>query len=162
MNVYEYFFTSITGTSLPLRNYRGQPLLIVNTASKCGYTPQYQKLQRIWEDYRQSGLTVIGIPSNDFGEQEPDDEDAILEFCDANYNITFPMTAKQHVMGLSAHPLFVAIREEIGEDAVPRWNFYKYLFDRQGQLLEFWPSAVEPDDPLITHQIERNLHSWIS
>ena len=161
MNVYEYFFTSIYGSTLPLGNYRGQPLLIVNTASRCDYTPQYMKLQRIWEDYRQSGLTVIGIPSNDFGDLEPDDEDVIAEFCSTNYNVTFPMTGKQHVMGLSAHPLFIAIREEHGEDASPRWNFFKYLFDRQGQLLEYWPSAVEPDDPLITHQIERNLHSWI-
>ena len=161
MNVYEYFFTSLGGASLPLSNYRGQPILLVNTASECGYTPQYQKLQQIWDDYRQSNLVVVGVPSNDFGEQEPGDEDAIAEFCTTNYRVNFPMTNKQHVMGRSAHPLFVAIREECGEDASPRWNFFKYLFDRQGQLLEFWPSAVEPDDPQITHQIERNLHSWI-
>jgi glutathione peroxidase len=161
MNVHEYFFTSLTGTSLPLGNYRGQPILIVNTASNCDYTPQYRKLQLIWEDYRQSGLVVLGIPSNDFGEQEPDDEEVIAEFCYENYNVSFPMTSKQHVMGHGAHPLFAAMRDEVGEDAIPRWNFYKYLFDKQGQLLEFWPSAVEPDDPKITHQIERNLHSWI-
>jgi glutathione peroxidase len=161
MNVFEYVFTSINGASLPLRNYQGQPLLLVNTASKCGYTPQYTKLQRIWEDYRQSGLVIIGIPSNDFGEQEPDDEDVIAEFCSSNFNVSFPMTTKQKVMGLGTHPLFVAIREEFGEDAAPRWNFFKYLFDRQGQMLGFWPSAVEPDDPVITHQIERNLQSWV-
>jgi len=161
MNVHEYFFTSLGGSSLALSNYRGQPILLVNTASKCGYTPQYQKLQKIWDDYRQSGLMVVGVPSNDFGEQEPDDEDVIAEFCSSNYGVSFPMTNKQHVIGRSAHPLFVAIREECGEDALPRWNFFKYLFDGQGQLLEFWPSAVEPDDPQITHQIERNLHSWI-
>lgn len=161
MNVHEYFFTSLGGTSMPLNNYRGQPILIVNTASQCGYTPQYQKLQLIWEDYRQSGLVVVGIPCNDFGEQEPGDEDVIAEFCTTNYGVTFPMTSKQHVLGLAAHPLFAALREEVGEDAIPRWNFYKYLFDKQGQLLEFWPSAIEPDDPKITHQIERNLHSWI-
>ena len=161
MNVHEYFFNSLGGSSLALSNYRGQPILLVNTASKCGYTPQYQKLQQIWDDYRQSGLIVVGIPSNDFGEQEPDDEDVIAEFCSSNYGVSFPMTSKQHVTGQSAHPLFVAIREECGEDASPRWNFFKYLFDRQGQLLEFWPSAVEPDDPRITHQIECNLHSWI-
>ena len=161
MNVHEYFFTSLTGASLPLSNYRGQPILVVNTASKCGYTPQYQKLELLWKDYKEAGLVVVGIPSNDFGEQEPDDEDVIAEFCSTTYNITFPMTTKQSVIGRSAHPMFVAMREEIGEDAIPRWNFYKYLFDRQGQLLEFWPSAIEPDDPKLTHQIERNLHSWI-
>jgi glutathione peroxidase len=161
MNVHEYFFTSLGGTSLPLSNYRGQPILIVNTASECECTPQYAKLELLWKDYKEGGLVVLGIPSNDFGGQEPGDEDEIAEFCSATYNITFPMTAKQTVKGYSAHPLFAAMREEIGEDAIPRWNFYKYLFDRQGQLIEFWPSAVEPDDPKITHQIERNLHSWI-
>ena len=161
MNVHEYFFTSLGGTTLPLSNFRGQPILLVNTASQCTYTPQYQKLQKIWDDYRHSSLVVVGVPSNDFGEQEPDDEEAIAEFCATNYRVSFPMTNKQHVIGRSAHPLFIALREECGEDAVPRWNFFKYLFDRQGQLLEYWPSAVEPDDPKITHQIERNLHSWI-
>ena len=161
MYVHEYFFTALRGSSLPLSNYRGQPLLIVNTASECGATPQYKKLQFLWDDYKQSGLVIIGIPSNDFGEQEPGDEEAIDEFCTTNYGVTFPMTAKQHVMGQSAHPLFAAMRDEIGEDAIPRWNFWKYLFDRQGQLLEFWPTAVEPDDPKITHAIEKNLRCWV-
>ena len=159
MNVHEYVFTSLRGARLPLSNYRGQAILIVNTASRCGYTPQYKKLQFIWENYRQSGLVIVGIPSNDFGEQEPDDEEVISEFCATNYKVTFPMTTKQHVMGRGAHPLFVDLGEEIGEDALPRWNFWKYLFSRQGQLLEFWPSAIEPDDPEITHQIEKNLHT---
>ena len=134
MNVQEYFFTALGGSTMPLSNYRGQPILIVNTASKCGYTPQYQKLEFLWKDYKGSGLIVIGIPSNDFGEQEPDDEDAIAEFCTTNYNVTFPMTSKQSVIGRGAHPLFVAMREEFGEDVIPRWNFYKYFFDRQGLL----------------------------
>jgi glutathione peroxidase len=161
MNIHEYFFTSITGARLPLSNYRGQPILIVNTASKCGYTPQYAKLQFIWEDYRQSGLVIVGIPSNDFGEQEPDDEDTIEEFCRTDYNVNFPMTNKQNVTGRYAHPLFAAMREEVGEDTIPRWNFWKYFFGRQGDLLQFWPSKIEPDDPAITHEIEKNLQSWI-
>ena len=161
MNVFEHVFVSISGARMPLFNYQGQPLLIVNTASECGYTPQYQQLQRIWMDYRQSGLFVIGIPCNDFGNQEPGDEEAIAEFCDANYGVNFPMTAKYSVMGRSAHPLFHAIREEFGEDASPRWNFYKYLFNRNGQLVDFWPSKVLPDDTAITHKIEVNLQSWV-
>lgn len=161
MNIHEYFFTSLRGASLPLSNYRGQPILIVNTASECGYTPQYQKLQLIWEDYRQSGLVVVGIPSNDFGEQEPGDEETIDDFCTTNYSVSFPMTNKQHVIGRSAHPLFIALREEIGEDVSPKWNFWKYLFGRQGDLLAFWPSDVQPDDSKITHEIEKNLQSWI-
>jgi len=161
MNVHDYFFRSVSGASLALGNYRGQPIMIVNIATKCEFTPQLQKLQMIWEDYRQSGLIVLGIPSKDFGDTEPGDEDSIADFCASEYRITFPMTSIQCVMGRSPHPLFVAMREEYGESTIPRWNFHKYLFDRQGQLLESWPSAVEPDDPKITHQVERNLHSWI-
>lgn len=161
MNVFEYAFVSIHGSTMPLSNYQGQPLLIVNTASECGYTPQYQQLQRLWLDYKQSGLVVIGIPCDDFDHQEPEDEEAIAEFCQENYQVNFPMTAKYHVMGISAHPLFQTIREEFGEDASPRWNFHKYLFNRDGQLVQFWPSSVVPDDTAITHQIECNLQSWV-
>jgi len=161
MNVFEHVFVSITGSRMPLSNYRGQPLFIVNTASECGYTPQYAQLQRLWMDYKQSGLVVIGIPCDDFGHQEPGNEQDIIEFCETNYQVNFPMTGKYNVMGLSAHPLFHAIREEFGEDATPRWNFHKYLFDRNGQLVDFWPSAVPPNDSAVTHAIECNLQSWV-
>jgi glutathione peroxidase len=160
MNVYEYVFFGLRGASMPLSNYRGQPILFVNTASECGYTPQYAQLQRVWKDYQQSGLIVIGMPCDDFGHQEPGDEDAIAEFCETNYQVDFPMTGKYHVMGVSAHPLFHAIREEFG-DETPRWNFHKYFFDRYGQLVDHWPSKVPPDDPAITHRIETNLQSWV-
>lgn len=161
MNVHEFVFMSINGASMPLSNYQGQPILIVNTASECGFTPQYRQLQRIWKDYRQSGLVIIGIPCDDFGQQEPADEEEIAEFCKTNYDVSFPMTAKYHVMGASAHPLFHAIREEFGEDVTPRWNFHKFLFECSGQMIETWPSKITPDDPAITHQIERNLQSWM-
>ena len=161
MNVFEHNFISIHGASLSLMKFQGQPLLLVNTASECGYTPQYMKLQRIWSDYRSSGLVVIGVPSNDFGEQEPGDEEAIVEFCDTNYQVNFPMTAKQTVSGTGMHPLFAALRDKYGDEVLPKWNFFKYLFDRKGELIEHWPSKVEPDDPALTHQIERNLQSWI-
>jgi len=161
VNVFESVFISISGGSLPLSNYQGQPILIVNTASECVYTPQYRELQRLWMDYRQSGLVVIGMPCNDFGQQEPGDEESIAGFCEKNYQVSFPMTGKYGVMGVSGHPLFHAIREEFGDDAIPRWNFYKYLFDRTGQLIDFWPSAIIPNDIAITHQIECNLQSWV-
>jgi len=161
MNVFEFVFISINGARLPLSNFKGQPLLIVNTASECGYTSQYRELQRLWMDYRESGLVIIGIPCDDFGHQEPGDETSIAEFCETNYQVSFPMTAKYQVMGVSAHPLFHVIREEFGEDATPRWNFHKYLFDRNGQMIDFWPSAVTPDDTRITHRIECNLQSWV-
>ena len=161
VNVFEYVFMSIDNAPMPLRNYQGQPILLVNTASECGYTPQYTALEKIWADYRQSGLIVIGMPCDDFGHQEPGTEEEIAEFCSTNYNVNFPMTAKYHVMGAAAHPIFHAIREEFGDDATPRWNFYKYLFDRHGQLVEFWPSKVAPDHSGLTHQIECNLQSWV-
>jgi len=161
MNVFEYNFLSLTGASINFHNYQGQPMLIVNTASYCSYTPQYRKLQNLWRDYKEGGLMVIAMPSNDFGEQEPAEEDIIDQFLRTNYGVDFPVTAKQVVSGRDAHPLFIKILEEHGIDAMPKWNFQKYLFDRTGDLLDFWPSAVEPDDPVITHHIERHLQSWI-
>ncbi|MDX2417204.1 MAG: glutathione peroxidase [Xanthomonadales bacterium] len=161
MNVFEFVFVGLQGARMPLSNYRNQPILFVNTASECGHTSQYKELQRLWMDYRQSGLIVIGMPCDDFGHQEPGDEDSIAEFCETNYQVSFPMTGKYHVMGVSAHPMFRAIREEFGDDATPRWNFHKYLFDRNGQLVDFWPSAVMPGDTAVTHKIECNLQSWV-
>ena len=161
MNVFEYVFASLGGGSLALSNYQGQPILIVNTASECGFTPQYQELQRLWMDYQKSGLVVIGIPCDDFGGQEPGDDESIAGFCETNYQVSFPMTGKCEVLGLDAHPIFNAIREEFGTDAMPNWNFYKYLFDRSGQLVGFWPSKVSPEDTAITHEIECNLQSWV-
>lgn len=161
MNVFEHVFVNINGARMPLANWQGQPLFIVNTATECEFASQFVALQRMWMDYRQSGLVVIGIPCDDFGHLEPRDEDAIVEFCETNYQTSFPMTGKYHVMGVSAHPLFHTLREEFGDDATPRWNFHKYLFDRTGQMIGSWRSDVVPNDPAITHQIERNLQSWV-
>lgn len=161
MNIFEYVFTSISGAPMRFDTWTGQPILLCNTASECGYTPQFAGLQRLWEDYRHSGLIVVGMPSNDFGAQEPGDEEEIFRFVTEEYNVTFPMTAKQSVMGMTAHPLFHALRDEYGDDVMPRWNFHKYLFNEKGDMVDFWASSVEPNDPAISHQIERNLQSWI-
>jgi len=160
MRVHEFAFRSINGASLPLDRWTGQPLLLVNTASECGFTPQYEKLQSLWEEYRSSSLVVIGIPCNDFGSQEPGDDETIQEFCTGNFGITFPMSSKQNIISEGAHPLFIAMGEEYTRDILPRWNFFKYLFGRDGDLLQHWPSNVEPDDPGFRHEIERNLCSW--
>ena len=161
MNVFEFVFASLSGGSLSLSRYQGQPIIIVNTASECGYTPQYRELQRLWMDYKDSGLIVIAIPCDDFGQQEPGDENTITQFCESNYGVSFPMTAKYNVIGVTAHRLFHSLREEFGDDVLPRRNFHKYLFDRSGQLVEFWPSKVVPDDIVITNKIERSLQSWV-
>ena len=158
--MHEFRFRSLTGASMPLDRWKGQPLLLINTASECGFTPQYRKLQAIWEEYRPAGLVVIGIPCNEFGEQEPGENAAIAEFCARDYGVTFPMTEKLSLIGRSAHPLFIALREEFTSDILPRWNFCKYLFGREGQLLHHWPPNIEPDDPGFRHEIEKNLGSW--
>ena len=160
MRVHEFVFRSIGGVSMPLDRWTGQPLLIVNTASECGFTPQYEKLQRLWEEFRPNGLVVIGIPCNDFGGQEPGSEEDIMEFCTTRYNVTFPMTTKQTIIGPGVHPLFVEMREEYTSEILPRWNFFKYLFGRDGTLLQHWPSDVEPDEPGLRHDLERNVAAW--
>lgn len=160
MNLFEYSFAALEGGTLPLERYRNQPMLIVNTASQCGYTPQYTGLQRLYMDYRQSGLVVIGIPCNDFGQQEPGSEEEIARLVKDEYGVSFPMTAKYSVIGRQSHPLFRDMVEQWGSDILPRWNFHKYLFNRRGELVEHWPSATLPDDPALLHQVGRNLQSW--
>lgn len=160
MRVHEFSFRSIDGSSMPLERWNRQPLLIVNTASECGFTPQYAKLQALWTEYRKSGLVVIGIPCNEFGGQEPGDAQQIAAFCTSRYGVTFPLTERLSIIGPNAHPLFIALREELTSDILPRWNFHKYLFGRDGELVEHWPSRVEPDDPGFRHTLERNLGSW--
>jgi glutathione peroxidase len=160
MRVHEYAFRSVTGASLPLERWKGQPLLLVNTASECGFTPQYAKLESLWKEYRPNGLIVLGVPCNDFGGQEPGDEETIHEFCTGKFGITFPVTEKVSIVGERPHPLFIAMREQYTADILPKWNFFKYLFDREGGLVAHWPSKVEPDEPGFRHDLERNLGSW--
>ena len=160
MRVHEFVFRSVTGANMPLDRWTGQPLLLVNTASECGFTPQYAKPQAVWDEYRRNGLVVIAIPCNDFGAQEPGGDEVIHAFCTTRYGVTFPVTARQSIIGDSPHPLFIALREQYTSDVLPRWNFFKYLFGRDGELIRHWPSNVEPDDPGFRHDLEKNLGSW--
>ncbi len=160
MQIHQYSFRSVQGHALPLDRWQGQPLLLVNTASACGYTPQYRKLQMLYEEYRRSGLIVLGVPCNDFGEQEPGSNEDIANFCSSQYEVTFPVTERVSIIGKNPHRLFVDLREEFGNDIMPRWNFHKYLFGRDGELIEHFPSKVEPDEPGFRNHIERNLGSW--
>jgi glutathione peroxidase len=160
MRIHQYSFRSAQGHALPLERWQGQPILLVNTASECGYTPQYKKLQSLWEEYRPNGLVVLGVPCNDFGGQEPGSDEQIAQFCTERYAVTFPITTKLSIIGQNPHRLFVDMLEEYGDDLLPRWNFHKYLFGRDGELVDHFPSKMEPDDPAFRHQIERNLGSW--
>jgi glutathione peroxidase len=159
MSAHEFSFPAIDGRTLDLADCKGKPVLIVNTASECGYTPQYAGLQTLWQIYRDRGLIVLGVPSNDFGAQEPADESAIRSFCRTNYGVDFPMTAKQAVIGETAHPFYRWVVAEFGEAAAPKWNFHKYLLAADGSLAALWPSTVEPLDPEITAAIESELKS---
>ena len=132
-------------------------MLVANTASKCGFTPHYAGLQRVWDDYRGRGLVVLGVPSNDFGGQEPGTEAEIRGFCEASYGVTFPMGAKLTVSGAQAHPLFRFLAEQGGPFSKPRWNFYKYLIGRDGTLQTWFSSLTRPDSPRMRGAIERAL-----
>ena len=154
---YEFEFQSINGPPLPLAQFRGKPVLVVNTASFCGYTPQYRGLQALSERYRARGLVVLGVPSNDFGAQEPGTLAEIKTFCETTYRVTFPLARKEHVIGGHAHPFYRWIAAELGEAGQPRWNFHKYLIGPDGSLAGAWPSSVDPEAPEITREIEALL-----
>ena len=132
-------------------------MLVVNTASFCGYTPQYRDLEALWRRYQPRGLVVLGVPSNDFGEQEPGTASEIKQFCETNYQVDFPLTEKYRVVGGAAHPFYRWVAAQLGEGAAPRWNFHKYLVGPDGQLAGAWPSSVKPTDNAITSEIEGML-----
>ena len=157
MSALDFEFVAIDGRPLPMSGFAGKAVLVVNTASECGFTPQYEGLQELWETYRGRGLVVLGVPSNDFGGQEPGAEAEIREFCQVKFNVGFPLTAKQTVIGEHAHPLFKWIVDEIGEAGEPRWNFHKYLFAPDGGLAGVWPSRIEPLSEDIATAIEDAL-----
>ena len=143
-NAYDFEFVSIDGESFSLNQYDGKVLLIVNTASYCGFTKQYNALQKLWDRYRQNGLIVIGVPSNDFANQEPGTSNEIKKFCEVNFGINFPMTAKVSVIGEKAHPFYKWASKKVGFIGSPKWNFHKFLIGNKGQLLEWYSSATDP------------------
>jgi len=157
LSVHDIQFTSIEGEPLPMSGFAGRAVLVVNTASLCGFTYQYEGLQKIWERYRDRGLVVLGVPSNDFGQQEPGSASEIKQFCEVNFDVDFPLTTKQHVKGEDAHPFFRRVAAVLGDDRLPRWNFHKYLVDPHGRLVAAWSSRTEPGSAEITAAIERVL-----
>ncbi|MGB5092059.1 MAG: glutathione peroxidase [Parvibaculum sp.] len=154
MSAHDFEFQTITGEAVSLASFKGSPVLIVNTASRCGFTPQYRELQGLWERYKSRGLVVIGVPSNDFGAQEPGSEAEVLEFCEVNYGVDFLLTAKQSVIGEAAHPFYQWIGDVAGEGARPRWNFHKYLIGPDGELVNVYPSKTSPMDAMLIAEIE--------
>lgn len=148
----------LAGSEEPLSRYRGKVLLIVNTASECGYTPQYAGLEALYERYRDKKFSVLGFPSNDFGEQEPGDDRQIGAFCKSNYGVEFPMFSKVRVLGTDAHPVYAyltSLPKPIGGPV--EWNFQKYLVDRKGNVVARFESETKPNDPALVAAIEHLL-----
>jgi glutathione peroxidase len=154
---HEFEFTSIEGTPLPMKTFKGKAVLVVNTASRCGFTHQYADLQSVWERYRERGLMILGVPSNDFGGQEPGTESKIKEFCEVNFNVNFPMTSKVHVKGEDAHPFYRWAIQELGSSAKPRWNFHKFLISPDGQLVDWFSTPTSPTSVRVLRAIEAHL-----
>ncbi|ADE69013.1 MULTISPECIES: glutathione peroxidase [Priestia] len=149
MSVYEYSAKTIKDEDVSLSNYQGDVLLIVNTASKCGFTPQYKDLQALYEEEKENGLTVLGFPCNQFGGQEPGSSNDIEQFCELNYGVSFPMFAKVDVKGEHAHPLFTYLTEQapglLGSKGI-KWNFTKFLVNRQGEVVKRYAPQTAPKD----------------
>lgn len=156
ISAYAFSFAALSGDDIHLAASTGRPLMIVNTASLCGYTPQYAGLQELWSEFRERGLTIIGVPSNDFGGQEPGGASEISETAHHQYGVTFPIAAKAVVVGPKAHPFYKWAAEARPKE-VPRWNFHKYLIGRDGYIADVFASAVEPTDTRIKTAIARAL-----
>lgn len=158
MTAYAFTFKGLGGGDIALSSYASRPILVVNTASLCGYTPQYAGLQALWTRYRDKGLMVVGVPSNDFGGQEPGGAGDIGKTAHDEYKVTFPIAEKATVKGAGAHPFYRWAASERPQEA-PRWNFHKYLIGRDGRLKAGFTSAVDPTDPKIIVAIETELNA---
>jgi glutathione peroxidase-family protein len=156
-DVYEHQVKLLDGGELDLTSLHGRPTLFINTASKCGFTPQYEGLQKLYERYSERGLQMLGTPSGDFADQEYDDAGEIGEFCQKNYGVTFPLTERTSVRA-DPSPLWADLARQPGS-APPAWNFTKYLVGADGRLIARWPSKVTPEDPKIVAAIEDALSS---
>jgi len=154
---HDFTFNSLGGEPMDMSQYAGKTILLVNTASKCGYTPQYEGLQALWKEYESKGLVIVGVPSGDFSNQEYDDNEKIAQFCEINYGVTFPLTEKNHVIGDQAHPVYQWLKASLGDHSVPAWNFHKYLIDADGKPVTFFETKVKPRDEQVIAAIEATL-----
>ncbi len=157
-SIYDFKATLLNGEEVDLDTYRGKVLLIVNTASECGFTPQYAGLETLYQNLKSKGFVVLGFPCNQFGAQEPGDASTIGQFCQVNFGVTFPMFAKIEVNGENTHPLYAYLKHEaaglLGTEAI-KWNFTKFLVDREGQVVERYAPATKPED--LTQAVEALL-----
>jgi len=155
--LFDFKIKSINGNELNLSEFNGKILLLVNVASQCGFTKQYADLQDLYELYKDKGFVIIGIPSNQFGGQEPGSEKEIKKFCETNFNISFPMTSKYNVKGVSAHPIYKWAKETYGKSTIPKWNFHKILINKDGKVQDTFSSFTSPKSKKLINKIEEIL-----
>ena len=148
---------SISGEALNLSKLKGKTILLVNVASNCGFTKQYDDLQNLYDSYKNKGLVIIGMPSNQFGGQEPGNNNEIKDFCETNFNITFPLTSKFDVKGTNAHPIYIWAKENYGSSTVPKWNFHKILINKNGIVEDTFSSFTSPMSKKLTSKLEKIL-----
>ena len=154
---YDFKFKDLDGSPLYLSEYKGKVIIVVNVASQCGFTKQYEDMQNIWESYQSKGLIMLGIPSNDFGKQEPGSNKDIKNFCEAKFGITFPMTEKISVKGDNRHSFYSWAKKNYGMSAIPKWNFHKIIVGKDGKIHETFTSITKPDSKKFIKSIEEAL-----
>jgi glutathione peroxidase len=156
ITAYAFSFSGLEGADIKLADHVGKPILVVNTASLCGYTPQYAGLQQLWARYHERGLMIVGVPSNDFGSQEPGGADDIVKTAHGEYGVGFPLAAKAQLKGSNTHPFYKWAANERPLET-PRWNFHKYLIGRDGHIAAVFPTAIEPMDARVINAIVKEL-----
>tara|TARA_B110000037_G_C16900235_1_gene415890 strand:- start:192 stop:704 length:513 start_codon:yes stop_codon:yes gene_type:complete len=155
--LFDFKINTIDGEELNLSSFKGQTILLVNVASNCGFTKQYDDLQKLYDIYKDRGLVVFGIPSNQFGGQEPGSNSEIKDFCETNFNITFPITTKYDVKGNNAHPIYIWAKETYGKSTIPKWNFHKILINKNGKIEDTYASFTKPMSKKIIKRLEEIL-----
>ena len=153
---YEFSFKSIDGGNINLQNYKNNVIVVVNVASRCGFTNQYEDLQNLWSKYKDKDLVVVGVPTNNF-KQEPGSNKDIKDFCETNFNISFPMTEKMDVIGGNAHPFFEWAKENHGRSAIPKWNFHKIIIGKDGKVADTFTSITKPSSKKFINLIEKEI-----
>jgi glutathione peroxidase len=153
---YEFSFKSIDGSNINLQNYKNNVIVVVNVASRCGFTNQYEDLQNLWSKYKDKNLVVVGVPTNNF-KQEPGSNKDIKDFCETNFNISFPMSEKMDVIGGNAHPFFEWAKENHGRSAIPKWNFHKIIIGKDGKVADTFTSITKPSSKKFINLIEKEI-----
>ena len=154
---YDFKFKDLDGSILSLSEYKGKVIVVVNVASQCGFTNQYEDMQNVWEQYQSRGIVMLGVPSNDFGKQEPGSNEDIKNFCEAKFGISFPMTEKVSVKGADAHPFYIWAEKNHGKSAVPKWNFHKIIINKEGKIEKAFSSITNPSSKRFKEVIENLL-----